>query len=371
MQAIPFVDLNKQYESIRRELDEALSRVFTRGSFILGAEVSAFEREFAEYCTVSHSIGVASGTDALKLALLACGIGMGDDVIVPAHTAVATIAAVHAAGANPLLVDIDPVRYTLDPALLAQAVTPRTCAIIPVHLYGCPADLFPILQFARKHNLLVVEDCAQAHGAVYQGRKIGSWGDIAAFSFYPTKNLGGFGDGGAVLTGDPARAEKVRLLRQYGWAEHYISSVRGINSRLDELQAAILRVKLKYLDEWNASRRKLAGLYYELLSGTELTLPAQPADASHVFHQFVVRHSRRDQLRGYLKDLGIQTLVHYPVPIHLQPAYADLGCPKGSLPVAERASQEVLSLPLYPELTEGNVARICRVIIDFFNRKSR
>lgn len=371
MQSIPFIDLNKQYESIRLELDQVLSRLFTRGNFILGEEVSAFEREFADYCKISHSIGVASGTEALQLALLACDIGRGDDIIVPAHTAVATIAAIHAAGANPLLVDVDPNRYTLDPALLARACTPRTRAIIPVHLYGCPADLLPILQFARKQDILVVEDCAQAHGAVYQGRKVGSWGDLAAFSFYPTKNLGGFGDGGAVLTGDPARAEKVRLLRQYGWAEHYISSVRGINSRLDELQAAILRVKLKYLDEWNATRGKLAGLYYELLSGTELTLPAQPGDSSHVFHQFVVRHPRRDALREHLKDLGIQTLVHYPVPIHLQPAYADLGRPAGSLPVAERISREVLSLPLYPELTEGNVVRISRAITDFFNRKTR
>jgi len=365
MQEIPVIDLKKQYESIRSEVDDAVSRVLAEGSFILGAEVEAFEREFAEYCGVSHSIGVASGTEALQLALMACGIGENDEVIAPAHTAVATVAAIEATGALPILADIDLARYSMDPNLIAYKVTPRTRAILPVHLYGCPTDMNPILQFARQRNLFVVEDCSQAHGALYLGRKVGSWGDIAAFSFYPTKNLGAFGDGGAVVTRDPALAEKVRLLRQYGWKERYVSSIKGINSRLDELQAGILRIKLRHLDDWNARRRQLASLYYKLLPNMELILPAQPEDARHVFHQFVIRCPQRDALREYLKKRGIHTLVHYPVPIHLQPAYADLGCPAGSLPATELASHEVLSLPLYPELTEETITLISQVITDF------
>jgi dTDP-3-amino-3,4,6-trideoxy-alpha-D-glucose transaminase len=366
MQEIPVVNLNKQYLSIQRELDDAMMRVLAKGSFILGAEVSAFEKEFSEYCNVPYVMGVASGTEALQLALLACNVGAKDEVIVPAHTAVATIAAVEMTGAHPILVDIDLATYTLDPNLLSQVVTPRTRAIIPVHLYGSPVDLQPILQFARQNNLFVVEDCSQAHGALYNNRKVGSLGDIAAFSFYPTKNLGAFGDGGAVTTNNFNLAEKVRLLRQYGWKEHYISSIKGINSRLDELQAAILRVKLQHLDHWNSRRKQLAGLYLELLSATELILPFQLTGAEHVFHQFVVRHPKRDALRDHLKTQGISTLVHYPVPIHLQPAYLELGNPPGSLPNTELASREVLSLPLYPELTPEIVARISRSIIEFF-----
>ncbi|MBL8102389.1 MAG: DegT/DnrJ/EryC1/StrS family aminotransferase, partial [Anaerolineales bacterium] len=337
------------------------------GSFILGAEVAAFEKEFAEYCGVFYASGVASGTEALQLALLACGIGENDEVIVPAHTAVATISAVEATGAHPILVDIELARYALNPDLLAQAFTSRTRAIIPVHLYGCAADMNPILQFAREKNLFVLEDCSQAHGALYRGRKVGSLGDIAAFSFYPTKNLGAFGDGGAVVTNNPDLAEKVRILRQYGWKEHYVSSVRGINSRLDELQAGILRLKLMYLDFWNDSRRKLASLYYGLLAGIGVTLPEQPEDSQHVFHQFVIRHPRRDALRAFLKERGIHSLVHYPVPIHLQPAYATLGFHEGSFPITETASREVLSLPMYPELEEEKVRLVCRVVEDFLH----
>ncbi len=367
MQEIPAIDLKKQYESIRSELDDAISRVLAKGSFILGAEVAAFEKEFAEYCEVPHAIGVASGTEALQLALLACGVGENDEVIAPAHTAVATVSAIEASGAHPVLVDIDLARYGLDPNLLAQSITPQTRAIIPVHLYGCPADMNPILQFAREKNLFVVEDCSQAHGALYRDRKVGSLGDIAAFSFYPTKNLGAFGDGGAVITNNSDLAEKVRLLRQYGWKEHYISSVKGINSRLDELQAAILRVKLRHLDEWNLRRTQLANLYLELLANTEFALPAQPENSKHVFHQFVIRHPQRDALKEYLKGRGIYTLVHYPVPIHLQPAYADLGYPAGSLPNTELVSWEVLSLPLYPELNEEKVSLICQAVFDFLS----
>ncbi len=365
MQEIPVVDLKKQYESIRTELDDAIARVLAKGSFILGAEVAAFEEEFAEYCEVPHAVGVASGTEALQLALLACGLGKNDEALTAAHTAVATVSAIEATGARPVLVDIDPARYALDPNLLEKSITPRTRAIVPVHLYGCPVDMDPVLKFAREKNLFVVEDCSQAHGALYEGRKVGSLGDIAAFSFYPTKNLGAFGDGGAVVTKNVELAEKVRLLRQYGWKEHYISSVKGINSRLDELQAAILRAKLRHLDDWNIRRRQLADLYFELLAGTELSLPSQPENSRHVFHQFVIRHPRRDALKAYLKEQGIHSLIHYPVPIHLQPAYAEFGFSAGSLPNAERASREVLSLPLYPELTEEKVKRVCQNVIDF------
>ena len=367
MEDIPILDLKKQYESIRLELDGAISRVLAKGSFILGAEVAAFEKEFAEYCGVSHAIGVASGTEALQLALLACGVGENDEVVAPAHTAVATVSAIEASGAHPVLVDIDLARYGLDPNLLVKSTTPRTRSIIPVHLYGCPVDMNPILQFAREKNLFVVEDCSQAHGALYEGHKVGSLGDIAAFSFYPTKNLGAFGDGGAVVTNNAELAEKVRLLRQYGWKEHYISSVKGINSRLDELQAGILRVKLRYLDEWNLRRRQLANLYLELLADTEFALPVQLENSKHVFHQFVIRHPQRDVLKEYLMEQGIHTLIHYPVPIHLQPAYVDLGYPAGSLPNTELVSREALSLPLYPELTEEMVSLICQALRDFLS----
>ena len=314
---------------------------------------------------------MASGTESLQLALLACGIGGNDEVIAPAHTAVATVSAIEATGARPILVDIDLARYALDPNLLHRIITPRSGAIVPVHLYGCPVDMNPVLQFARQKKLLIVEDCSQAHGALYQDRKVGSWGDIAAFSFYPTKNLGAFGDGGAVVTSNSVLSEKVRLLRQYGWREHYISSIKGINSRLDELQAGILRVKLQHLDKWNARRKQLASLYYELLSNTELILPVQPENSKHVFHQFVIRHPQRDALKEYLKGRGIRTLVHYPVPIHLQPAYADLGYSEGSFPNTELASREVLSLPLYPELTEEKVGLVCQGVIDFLSQRSR
>ncbi|MBI5840952.1 MAG: DegT/DnrJ/EryC1/StrS family aminotransferase [Chloroflexi bacterium] len=365
MNEIPIIDLNKQYESIRSEMDEAIERVLKKGSFILGEEVSAFEREFAAYCGVSHAIGVASGTDALQFALLACGVGAGDEVITASHTAVATVAAIEMTGARPVLVDIDPVRYTIDPDQFMQAVTARTRAIIPVHLYGCPAEMTPILEFARKVNIQVIEDCAQAHGAIIWDRKVGSLGDAAAFSFYPTKNLGAFGDGGAVVTNNPVIAEKVRLLRQYGWKERYVSSIKGFNSRLDELQAGILRVKLRHLDKWNDRRRMAANLYLELLSGTELGLPSHAPDTLHVFHQFVIRHSRRDDLQAYLKKNGIHTLIHYPVPVHLQPAYANLGYSLGSLPNTELTAREVLSLPMYPELSNEDVERVCRSILDF------
>jgi dTDP-4-amino-4,6-dideoxygalactose transaminase len=278
---------------------------------------------------------------------------------------VGTVAAIELTGARPVFVDIDLQRYTLNPDALEQAITPLTRAIIPVHLYGCPAEMQPILDFARQNDLLIIEDCAQSHGALYRGRKTGSLGNVAAFSFYPTKNLGAYGDGGMVVTNDESLAEKVRLLRQYGWKERFISHVRGLNSRLDELQAAILRVKLKYLDAWNDRRRNLARLYIQRLSTSGLELPIPPLEDRHVFHQFVVRHPQRDALRRSLKDKGVQTAVHFPLPVHLQPAYADLGSAAGSLPVTEKIAGEILSLPMYPELSEAQVEFITQCIVNF------
>jgi len=362
---IPFVDLRAQYDSLRGEIDRAISAVLQRGSFILGQEVAAFESEFAASCGVAHAVGVSSGTSALQIALLAGGVGPGDEVITVAHTAVATVAAIEMCGARPVLVDIDRARMTIDPEKCAAALTPRTRAIIPVHLYGCPAELAPIRALAQPRHILVVEDCAQAHGARYKGRPVGAWGDLAAFSFYPTKNLGAFGDGGAVLTNDAALADRARQLRQYGWRERYVSETRGLNSRLDELQAAILRVKLPHLDDWNDRRRALAGRYDDLLSGLGLTLPARPSDATHVYHQYVIRLPKRDGLQAFLARQGIQTLIHYPVPVHLQAAYRDLGYAHGDLPITEQAAQEVLSLPLYPEMDPGAPDIVGQAVIEF------
>ncbi len=346
-------------------MDQALAGVLEGGQFILGREVSEFESEFAAYCGVSNAAGVGSGTEALHLALWACGIGQGDEVILPAHTAVATVAAVELAGARPVLADIDARTYTLDPERVEAAITPRTRLIVPVHLYGCPADMDAILEIANRKNLFVLEDCAQAHGALYHGRKVGSLARIAAFSFYPTKNLGAYGDGGAVLTDDPALDQRARLLRQYGWEQRYVSRVKGMNSRLDELQAALLRVKLRHLDRWNVRRRELARLYSDRLAGAPVILPVQPEGVEHVFHQFVIRHPQRDRLRAHLDERGIQTLIHYPVPVHLQPAYQDLDYKPGDLPQAELAARQVLSLPLHPELTDEAVIRVCEAILDF------
>jgi dTDP-4-amino-4,6-dideoxygalactose transaminase len=365
MEEIRFFDLRQQYALLAPELEETLRRVLEKGSFILDEEVEQFETEFAGYCEVSHAVGVASGTDALQLALRACEIGPGAEVLVPSHTAVGTVAAIELTGARPVFVDIELQRYTLNPDALEQAITPLTRAIIPVHLYGCPAEMQPILDFARQNDLLIIEDCAQSHGALYRGRKTGSLGNVAAFSFYPTKNLGAYGDGGMVVTNDESLAEKVRLLRQYGWKERFISHVKGLNSRLDELQAAILRVKLKHLDDWNDHRRNLARLYIQRLSTSGLELPIPPLEDRHVFHQFVVRHPQRDALRRSLKDKGVQTAVHFPLPVHLQPAYADLGSAAGSLPVTEKIAGEILSLPMYPELSEAQVEFITQCIVNF------
>jgi dTDP-4-amino-4,6-dideoxygalactose transaminase len=359
---IPLVDLHCQLAAIRPEIEAAVTRVLERGWFILGEEVVAFEQEFATYCGVRYAIGVGSGTEALHLALRAVGVGPGDEVITVANAGVPGVVAIEAAGGRPVFVDVYPATMNLDPARLSAAISPRSRAILPVHLYGRPADMDPIMEIARRHDLAVVEDCAQAHGASYRGRKVGSLGHVACFSFYPTKNLGAYGDGGAVVTDDPALADRLRLLRQYGWREQYRSEVRGVNSRLDELQAAILRVKLRHLDAWNARRRALATRYRELLAGSDLVLPAELPDGVQVYHLFVVQTPQRDELRDHLRRAGIGTGIHYPIPAHLQAAYRDLGGQPGQLPVTERLAREVLSLPLFPELTDAEVEQVVEAI---------
>jgi len=352
-----------QYLTYRQEIDDAMRRVLESGWYVLGEEVNAFEAEFARYLGVSHAIGVGSGTEALHLALGCCGIGPGDEVITVSHTAVATVAAIELAGATPVFVDIEPDYFTIDPAQVEQAVSCRTKAIVPVHLYGQPADLGPILKVARRHGVRVIEDCAQAHGAEYHGKKVGSWGDLSCFSFYPTKNLGALGDGGMVLTGDPHLAERARLLREYGWKERYQSHLPGWNSRLDELQAAVLRVKLRGLDADNASRVRLAEAYHEGLGVAGLELPICRGNATHVHHLYVVRVPRRDALCDHLRQHGVAAMVHYPVPVHLQPTYARLA--GGRLPETERAAGEVLSLPMYPELSEADLNQVVAAVCSF------
>jgi len=354
-----------QYRAHQAEIDAALHACLESGWYILGENVRSFERELADYLGVTDGVGVGSGTDALHVALAACGVGAGDEVITVAHTAVATVAAVEMAGATPVLVDIDPGSYTIDPAQVERAVTAKTKAIVPVHLYGLPADLTPVLAIARARGIRVIEDCAQAHGASYRGRRVGSWGDLACFSFYPTKNLGALGDGGMVVTSDADLARRARLLREYGWAERYVSQVPGWNTRLDELQAAVLRVKLRHLEEDNARRARLAALYQQALAGCDLTLPACREGCVHAYHLYVIRSSRRDELRSFLRAEGIEALIHYPVPVHLQPAYAGRLRGADRLEETERAAREVLSLPMYPELSDEELCRVTAAVCAF------
>jgi len=361
--AIPVVSPLAGYLAHKSEIDEAVWRVLHRGRYILGETTKQFEEAFAGYLGVRCAVGVGSGTDALHLALRACGIGPDDEVITTAHTAVATVAAIELAGARPVLVDIDPQTFTLDPDKIAPALSPRTKALLPVHLYGHPADMQSILAVGRRYGLRVVEDCAQAHGASYDGRKVGAWGDIAAFSFYPTKNLGAFGDAGMVVTDDPDLALRVRLLREYGWRTRHVSEIAGMNSRLDELQAAILTVKLRHLDAANARRRELAQMYHRLLARENLTLPVPREAAESVYHQYVIRSPHRDALRTYLHAQGIGTLIHYPVPIHHQPAYQGRLRLGSSLGWCESVAGEVLSLPMFPELSTEQVRRVANAIV--------
>lgn len=363
---VPQTDPKASYIAHHAEIDSAIQRVLDSGWYILGKEVESFEQEFAAYIGVSHAIGTGNGTDALELSLRACGIGPGDLVYTVSHTAVATVAAIELTGATPVLVDIDPSTYTMDPNCLESALsqppagTPK--AVIPVHLYGHPADMPSISKIAKHHGLYVIEDCAQSHGAALDGRMTGTWGDIAAFSFYPTKNLGAIGDGGMIVTDNPALAERVRLLQQYGWRERYISDIPGGNSRLDELQAAVLCVKLKYLEKENMQRKSLALIYDELLSDTELTLPEIRLGVTHVYHQYAVRLPQRDALRTYLRQAGIGTIIHYPVPIHLQPAYKDRLPLVAPLHWTEQVARQILSLPMFPHLSDEQILRVGKCI---------
>ena len=357
-----------QYLSYKADIDAAISRVLSSGWYILGDELKAFEAEFASYIGVAHGIGVGSGTEALHVALAACGVERGDEVITVSHTAVATVAAIELIGAIPVFVDIEPDFYTVDPAAIEPAITSKTKAIVPVHLYGQPADMNPILAIARKHGIVVVEDCAQAHGAKYYDRIVGSWGDIACFSFYPTKNLGALGDGGMVVTDNHDLANRVRLLREYGWSERYVSHIPGWNTRLDEIQAAILRVKLLHLDDDNRKRHQIAGLYERELSGTSLALPEERDGVTHAYHLYVVRSGERDSLQAFLRVKDIGSLVHYPVPIHLQPAYRGRLATGKGLPETEKAAREVLSLPMYPELREEEIMTVVSTVREFMEK---
>lgn len=359
---VPFLDLRASYLELKTEIDEAVTRVLDSGWYVLGPEVEAFENEFATYCQTNHSIGVANGLDALTLALRAMDVGPGDEVIVPSNTYIATWLAVSQCGATPVPVEPDNRTYNIDPASIAAAITSRTKVILPVHLYGQPADLEPILAIARKHGLRVLEDGAQAHGARYKGQRIGGHGDAVAWSFYPGKNLGAIGDGGAVTTNDPVIAERIRMLRNYGSNIKYVNEVKGFNSRLDPIQAAILRVKLKYLDAWNDRRRDIAQHYQETLRGSSLILPHVPEWAEPVWHLFVVRHPQRDELAARLNDMDIGTLIHYPIPPHKQAAYAELNFPLESFPKAAKMALEVLSLPIGPQLEIRLAAQVLEAL---------
>ena len=375
---VPFVDLKAQYRAIKQEVDAAIARVIDDTAFILGREVEAFEAAFAEYVGARFCVGLNSGTAAIQLAVMGCGIGTGDEVIVPANTFFATAEGVSTAGATPVFVDADPVSYNIDVAKIEAAINERTRAIMPVHLYGQPADLDPISEIAARHNLAVIEDAAQAHGSEYKGRRVGALGRVACWSFYPGKNLGAYGEGGAITTDDPEVARRVRLLRDHGSEHKYRHEIIGYNFRLEGIQGAVLGVKLKRLDAWNDLRRAHAARYAELLGdldgggtttnagtsidGASLVLPREMPYARHIYHLYVVQHDARDVLQQQLHAAGIQTGIHYPVPVHLQPAYASHGHTAGDFPVAEQQARRVLSLPMFPELTDEQLARVAEGI---------
>lgn len=362
MNRVPFLDLRAAYLELKEEIDAAVARVLDSGWYILSEEVEAFEREFTAYCDAAYGIGVANGLDALTLALRALGVGAGDEVIVPSNTYIATWLAVSAVGAKLRPVEPDPRTFNIDPARIEAAIGPRTKAILPVHLYGQPADLDPILEVARRHGLSVIEDAAQAHGARYKGRRIGAHGDAVCWSFYPGKNLGAMGDAGAVTTDRADVAERVRTLRNYGSRVKYVNETRGANSRLDPLQAAILRAKLPRLDEWNERRRQLASLYAEALADGDLVPPFAPNWVEPVWHLFVVRRAGRDALQARLRAAGVDTLIHYPIPPHLQKAYDDAGFARGDFPIAERIAETCLSLPIGPHLTDEQRQAVCAAL---------
>jgi dTDP-4-amino-4,6-dideoxygalactose transaminase len=359
---IPFVDLPAQFRALKPEIDAAVGRVLENAQFILGPAVTSFEKDFAAFCRTAEAIGVNSGTSALHLSLLAAGVGPGDEVITVPFTFVATIAAIEYAGARPVLVDVEPEFLMMDPVKLEAAITPRTKAIIPVHIFGQSADMDPILAIARKHGVVVIEDACQAHGAEYKGRRCGSMGQLGCFSFYPGKNLGAYGEGGAVVTNDPDLAKRIRLLRAWGEETRYEHKYRGFNYRMDGVQGAVLGVKLRYLEAWTEARRKNAAEYGRQLADTVARLPRERQDTRHVYHLYVVRLPQRDVWRERLTDAGVQTGVHYPIPVHLQPAYRDLGYSAGDFPVSEHASTEVLSLPMFPELTADQIREVAHAL---------
>lgn len=367
---VPYLDLKAQYQGIKPEIDAAIARVLDSCQFVLGSEVAGFEQDFAAYSGTTECIALNSGTSALHLALLAAGVGPGDEVITVPFTFVASVAAVLYSGAKPVLVDIDPRSFTIDPHAIEAAITPRTKAILPVHLYGQAVDMDPILDIARRHQLVVIEDAAQAHGARYKGRPVGSIGDMACFSFYPGKNLGAYGEGGAVTTNNAEYARTVRMLRDWGQDRKYHHLLRGYNYRMEGFQGAILRVKLKHLDKWTEARREVVNQYNKLLADCEVESPREMPWGKHVFHVYTVRAEDRDGLQTALNAEGIQTGIHYPIPAHLQPAYADLGYGPGAFPHSEQAAKQVLSLPLYPELSSQAIAHVARVVREFVGSKA-
>jgi len=363
---VPFVDLKAQYRSIKPEIDAAIARVLESSQFVLGEEVAAFEVEFAAYCQAHYAIGVNSGTSALHLALLAAGVGPGDEVITVPFTFVATAAAIVYTGARPVFVDIEPRTFTIDVSQIERAITPATKASLPVHLYGQPADMDPILEIAKRHGLAVIEDACQAHGAQYKGKRVGAIGRAGAFSFYPSKNLGAYGDAGLMVTDDEWLAGEVRVLRNYGQRQKYHHLIRGYNQRMDTLQAAVLRVKLGYLDAWLRARREHAQRYSQRLAAAPVITPGEPGFARSVYHLYVIRVERRDELAAWLRKRGIETGIHYPIPIHLQPAHGDLDYGKGSFPVSESHADQILSLPMYAELSDDAIDAVATAIEEFY-----
>jgi dTDP-4-amino-4,6-dideoxygalactose transaminase len=363
MQVVPFLDLGAAYRELKPEIDAAVHRVLDSGWYILGPEVEAFEEEWADWCGAAHAVGLANGLDALTLALRALDVGLGDEVVVPSNTYIATWLAVTAVGATPVPVEPDPATYNMDPSRIATAITAATKVILPVHLYGQPADLDPILSLARERGIAVVEDAAQAHGARYKGRRIGAHGDIVCWSFYPGKNLGALGDAGAITTDNADLADRIRVLRNYGSRVKYLNEVQGVNSRLDPLQAAVLRAKLPHLEAWTARRRAIAAAYAEELEASRLTLPFVPEWADPAWHLYVVRSLARDALQKRLADAGVGTLIHYPIPPHMQAAYAGRGFPPDALPLARDIATEVLSLPMGPQLRMTGARTVIEAIL--------
>lgn len=364
---IPVFDLKRQYENLKTEIDNAFKSVLENGIFVLGENVERFEEEFAEYLGAGFAVGVGSGTEALHLSLKACDIGYGDEVITVPNTAVPTISAISFAGAKPVFVDITPDTCTMDLRKVEEKITDKTKAILPVHLYGHSTEMEQIMKLAKAHNLRVIEDACQAHGAKYNNKNAGTIGDMGCFSFYPTKNLGAYGDGGMVVTNNEELYKKLIMLRNYGEVKKFTSKIEGFNSRLDEIQSAVLRVKLKYLDEWTNKRREIATMYHQLLYNSNVQLPCERQWAKHVYHLFVIRVNKRDALKDYLHERGVGTQIHYPIPIHLQDAYKKLGHKAGDFPISERNAEEILSLPIYPELTTEEIEAVAGLITEFQN----